>query len=254
MRANDPTDPASYHGPDSRSVQRMFAEIAPRYDFLNHFLSASIDKRWRKAAVAKVNELLPSASTLALDVCSGTGDLAIELHRGLKLPVVASDFCHPMLVRAYAKVHSNGLSGSIRNIEADAHQLPYPDARFDSVTNAFGLRNLENPALGLAEFLRVLRPGGVLVILEFSKPAAPLLREAFSFYFNRILPRIGALVSGQSTAYTYLPTSVQKFPSQPALADLISSVGFASVGYRNLTGGIAALHWGVRPVTPVRIP
>src|SRR5262245_18521320 len=136
MKAND------YRGPDSRRVQQMFAGIAHRYDFLNHFLSVSIDRHWRNLAVAKVRELLPLPSPLCLDVCSGTGDLAIALRRTLATTVVATDFCHPMLIRAAGKEHS------IPNVEADALNLPFRDGSFDAVTIAFGLRNLENPIRG----------------------------------------------------------------------------------------------------------
>src|SRR6266487_1967098 len=165
-----------YLGPDSRRVQQMFAGIAHRYDFLNHLLSASIDRYWRRLAVNKVRELVGSSpSSTCLDVCSGTGDLAIALQRGLQCNVVASDFCHPMLTRANAKV--NGLP--VRNVEADALNLPFPNQSFEALTSAFGLRNLQDPARGLAEMYRVLRPGGAVVILEFSKPVAPVFKHAF---------------------------------------------------------------------------
>src|SRR2546423_835238 len=148
-----------YLGPDSRRVQEMFAGIAARYDFLNHFLSASIDRRWRQAAVHKVREMIGSSaspSPICLDVCSGSGDLALALHRGLHCMVIASDFCHPMLTRANTKVQ--GLP--VRNVEADALNLPFADRSFNAVTIAFGLRNLEDLRRGLQEMLRVLKPGG----------------------------------------------------------------------------------------------
>jgi demethylmenaquinone methyltransferase/2-methoxy-6-polyprenyl-1,4-benzoquinol methylase len=230
-----------YPGPDSRRVQEMFAGIAHRYDFLNHFLSASIDRRWRKVAVNKVRELVGSSpSTVCLDVCSGTGDLALALHRGLHCEVVASDFCHPMLTRAHAKCA--GLP--VRNVEADALNLPFPDRSFDALTIAFGLRNLEDPRRGLNEMRRVLKPGGGVVILEFSKPVVPVLKHAFNFYFRHILPKLGAAISGNGSAYQYLPDSVRKFPAQEELVGLMRSCGFENVQYRNLSGGIAALHWG----------
>jgi demethylmenaquinone methyltransferase/2-methoxy-6-polyprenyl-1,4-benzoquinol methylase len=230
-----------YPGPDSRRVQQMFAGIAHRYDFLNHFLSASIDRRWRKVAVHKVLELTgPSPPALCLDLCSGTGDLALALNRGLGCDVVASDFCHPMLTRANAK--SRGTR--VRNVEADALNLPFADHSFDALTIAFGLRNLEDPRRGLEEMQRVVRPGGALVILEFSKPVVPVLKHAFNFYFRHILPKLGALISGDGSAYQYLPDSVRKFPTQEELVELMSGAGFREVSYRNLSGGIAALHWG----------
>jgi demethylmenaquinone methyltransferase/2-methoxy-6-polyprenyl-1,4-benzoquinol methylase len=219
----------------------MFAGIAHRYDFLNHFLSASIDRHWRQVAVRKVRDLLGnSRPTLCLDCCSGTGDLAVTLSRGLDCPVIASDFCHPMLTRALEKCRQL----PVCNVEADAQNLPFSDHSFDALTIAFGLRNLENPQLGLREMRRVIRPGGALVILEFSKPIVPVMGSAFNFYFHHILPRIGALISGDRQAYQYLPNSVRQFPAQAELAGWLDTAGLTEVGYRNLSGGIAALHWG----------
>jgi demethylmenaquinone methyltransferase/2-methoxy-6-polyprenyl-1,4-benzoquinol methylase len=234
-----------YFGPDSTRVREMFAGIAHRYDFLNHFLSASIDRRWRKIAVEKVRELNGSpAPALCLDACSGTGDLALALHRGLKGAVIASDFCHPMLTRANAKFEAADVLRAVRNVEADTLTLPFRDHTFDALTIAFGLRNLEDPYQGLRELHRVLKPGGAAVILEFSKPVVPVFRHVFSFYFKHVLPRLGAAISGDGSAYQYLPDSVQKFPSQEKLLKLMRDAGFREPAYRNLSGGIAALHWG----------
>lgn len=243
MTARPPNNATAedYCGPDGRRVQAMFSGIAHRYDFLNHFLSVSIDRRWRRTAVKRVRDLLgPSQPSLCLDSCSGTGDLAIALSSGLSCPVIASDFCHPMLKQAAGK--TSGLP--VRNVEADALSLPFRDRSFDAVTIAFGLRNLENPKQGLAEMARVLRPGGVVLILEFSKPVIPVMKQAFDFYFHRILPKVGAIVSGSGAAYQYLPASVRKFPGQQDLAEWLRAAGFVAVDYRNLSGGIAALHWG----------
>jgi demethylmenaquinone methyltransferase/2-methoxy-6-polyprenyl-1,4-benzoquinol methylase len=234
-----------YFGPDSASVRQMFAGIAHRYDFLNHFLSASIDRRWRKIAVKRLRELVAfPASALYLDACSGTGDLALALHAGLKGVVISSDFCHPMVTRANRKFEAAGVSRSIRSVEADTLAFPFRDQTFDALTIAFGLRNLEDPRRGLQEMRRVLKPAGVLVILEFSKPVVPVFRHVFNLYFKHVLPRLGAAISGDARAYQYLPDSVQKFPSQEKLLDLMREVGFREPGYRNLSGGIAALHWG----------
>jgi len=239
--------PTSYKGPDGRAVREMFSQIAHRYDFLNHFLSVSIDRRWRRLAVAKVAEFLqPGKTPVCLDLCSGTGDLSIELQRRFGGDVVASDFCHPMLVLSAGKMRDLGLDSRIRIVEADAMETPFPSDAFNAATVAFGLRNLEDPRRGLAEMRRVLKPGGVLVVLEFSRPVVPILREGFQFYFHNILPRLGAWISGQKTAYTYLPDSVRRFPAQRELAAMMEGVGFGSVGYRNLSGGIAALHWGLK--------
>jgi demethylmenaquinone methyltransferase/2-methoxy-6-polyprenyl-1,4-benzoquinol methylase len=237
----------AYHGPDGKAVRQMFGEIAHRYDFLNHFLSVSVDRRWRRLAAKKVDELVRGIQPkLCLDLCSGTGDLAIELHQRLNLPVVASDFCHPMLVRSLSKTRSLRLDGPIRTVEADSLEIPFQTGAFDAVTIAFGLRNLEDPAKGLQEMQRVLRPEGALVILEFSKPVVPIVRPAFEFYFQRILPRLGAWISGQKTAYRYLPDSVGRFPSQNELAAMMEKVGLRNVAYRNLSGGIAAIHWALK--------
>jgi len=226
----------------------MFAEIAHRYDFLNHFLSASIDRRWRSIAAARVlDHAGRNSHPVCLDLCTGTADLAIELRRRLDARIVASDFCHPMLVRGFAKVRSAHLEKSIRFAEADALSLPFADKTFDAITIAFGLRNLEDVAGGLKEMQRILRSGGILVVLEFSRPVLPVFREAFQFYFHHILPRLGALISGQRSAYRYLPESVQQFPSQRELTAMMNGAGFRDVTYRNLSGGIAALHSGLKP-------
>lgn len=236
-----------YQGPDSRQVRQMFAGIAHRYDFLNHFLSGSIDRVWRRLAVRKVRELISvKPSAVCLDLCSGTGDLALELHRRLETSVIASDFCHPMLTRSLAKTAAAGFAKRIQIVEADALTLPFPDRSFEAITIGFGLRNLEDPFHGLQEMQRVLKPGGAVVILEFSKPVVPVLKHAFNFYFRHILPRLGAAISGDHTAYQYLPESVRRFPDQVQLAAMMASAGFEKVGYRNLSGGIAALHWGVK--------
>jgi len=230
----------NYQGPDSRQVQEMFASIAHRYDFLNHFLSASIDRRWRRLAVRKIQELTKETPPrVCLDVCSGTGDLAGELQRGLGCDVVASDFCHPMLTRANSKFAGR----RVVNIEADAHQLPFPDRSFDALTIAFGLRNLEDPIRGLNEMRRVLKPSGVMIVLEFSKPVLPVFKHVFGVYFRYVLPKFGALISGDPGAYQYLPDSVRKFPSQDELLELLRRAGLKHPGYCNLSGGIAALHW-----------
>jgi demethylmenaquinone methyltransferase/2-methoxy-6-polyprenyl-1,4-benzoquinol methylase len=217
----------------------MFAGIAPRYDFLNHFLSISVDRRWRRIAGAKARDLVGHGTALCLDLCCGTGDLAIELNRSLETHVIAADFCHPMLRRAAEKA-----AGRIRPIEADALALPFSNGCFDVVTIAFGLRNLQDRASGLREIHRVLRPGGAVVILEFSKPVVPVFKGIFEFYFNNVLPVVGSMVSGDSNAYRYLHDSVREFPGQEELLEMMRGAGFSAPRYINLTGGIATLHWG----------
>jgi len=232
-----------YRGPDSRRVQQMFAGIAHRYDFLNHFLSISVDRHWRKVTATKVRDLIGPSPALCLDACSGTGDLALALDRSLQTQVIASDFCHPMLTRAHGKFAGH----NIRTIEADALELPFPDGCFDVLTIAFGLRNLENPYRRLREIRRVLKPRGAVVILEFSKPVVPVFSHVFNFYFRHILPLLGGIVSGDGSAYEYLPDSVGKFPNQEQLLERMQEADFVETGYRNLSGGIAALHWGRVP-------
>jgi demethylmenaquinone methyltransferase/2-methoxy-6-polyprenyl-1,4-benzoquinol methylase len=231
-------------GPDPRAVERMFAGIAHRYDFLNHLLSASIDHRWRRVAAARARDLVGNREAIFLDLCSGTGDLAIQLAQIPGARVIAADFCHPMLVRAAPKFQAAGMSSVVSVLEADALVLPLPDGCCDGVTIAFGLRNLADRNAGIREMRRVLKPGGALVTLEFSRPVLPVFRQTFQFYFHHILPRLGAWISGDSGAYTYLPDSVGKFPAQPELAEALRDGGFAEVQYRNLFGGVAALHWG----------
>jgi len=221
-------------------VREMFSGIAARYDLLNHLLSANIDKRWRRKVRAKLGDILNDPNALILDVACGTGDLSIELQRDAKATIIGTDFCRPMLTIAKEKANE------IPFVEGDAMNLGFADASFDSVTIAFGLRNLSNVADGLAELRRILKPGGRLVVLEFSAPSVPGFRKAFNFYFSSILPRIGGMVSGSRGAYEYLPDSVSKFPDQKALAAMMRETGFDNVEYTNLTGGIAAIHTGTR--------
>lgn len=230
----------------SRAVKAMFSGIAPRYDLLNHVLSLNIDKRWRRRVKRELKSVLSDPNAVVLDVACGTGDLSAELQSGSKATVIGTDFCRPMLSIAAAK---NGASGlSIEYLEADAMQLPFADGDFDAVTIAFGLRNLPNFENGLNELLRVLKPGGRLVVLECSHPRLPVFRQAYEFYFATLLPRIGGLVSGSNSAYQYLPQSVSKFPDQQTLVALMEQVGYVDVTYQNLTGGIAALHSGAKAI------
>lgn len=221
----------------------MFAGIAGRYDLLNHLLSGNIDKRWRRIVAAKLQPSL-TKGTRALDVACGTGDLSIVLDSAGEAEVIGIDFCRPMLELAAQKVSAT--SRSIPFIEGDALCLPFAGRSFDVVTIAFGLRNLSSVEDGLSELCRVLKPGGRIAILEFSRPSVPGLRGLFQFYFTRVLPRIGGLLSGSRGAYEYLPDSVSKFPDQQSLADMMRKTGFKGVEFQNLTGGIAALHTGAR--------
>lgn len=226
----------------ARAVREMFSGIAGRYDLLNHVLSVNIDKRWRRLVREKLADVLADPSATVLDVACGTGDLAIELKKNSKAAVVGSDFCRPML--AIAKGKTDQASMTIPYVEGDALGLPFADSSFNAVTIAFGLRNLASFEDGLRELSRVLKPGGKIAVLEFSTPKVPGFRALFNFYFTRVLPRIGGAVSGSRGAYEYLPDSVSKFPDQKALVELMRKVGFGSIEYTNLTGGIAAIHVG----------
>src|SRR4030095_8761507 len=228
----------------AHAVREMFSGIAGRYDLLNHLLSVNIDKRWRRIVRQKLDLIRADEEAIVLDVACGTGDLSLELKKNAKARVLGSDFCHPMLAIAKDKTAEAG--AAIQYVEGDAMTLPFADETFDAVTIAFGLRNLSNFRDGLAELGRILKPGGKLAVLEFSSPVVPGFRGLFNFYFIRILPRIGGVVSGSRGAYEYLPDSVSKFPDQKRLVEMMREVGFESVEYTNLTGGIAAIHLGTR--------
>jgi demethylmenaquinone methyltransferase / 2-methoxy-6-polyprenyl-1,4-benzoquinol methylase len=224
----------------AQKVRSMFAEIAPRYDFLNHALSLNVDKRWRRAVIKKVRDRLNHADARALDLCCGTADLSLEL--GEISNTLGIDFCRPMLELGLKKVRAARLP--ITLVEGDALRVPVADSVFDVVTMAFGLRNLESVEGGLTEIHRLLKRGGRAAILEFSRPRMPIFRGLFQFYFMRVLPRVGKAISGSEFAYQYLPESVQSFPDQERLASMMRAVGFSGVSYYNLFGGVAALHVG----------
>jgi demethylmenaquinone methyltransferase / 2-methoxy-6-polyprenyl-1,4-benzoquinol methylase len=224
----------------AKAVRELFGHIAPRYDLLNHLLSANIDKRWRRFTVSQLADVLARPNARVLDVCCGTADLSLELSR--LVPAIGIDFCHSMLVIGNEKIARH--SSPVCLLEGDAMSLPFPDGSFDAATCAFGLRNLADTRAGLLEFRRVLKPGGRVAILEFSQPVLPLFRQLFQFYFHRILPLIGGAISGSMGAYRYLPASVEKFPDQEGLAQLMRQSDYQKVHYFNLTGGIAALHLG----------
>ena len=228
----------------ARAVREMFSGIAKRYDFLNHFLSVNTDKRWRRLVSRKLKDVLDRENALVLDVACGTGDLSVELQTAGKARVVGTDFCRPMLEIAFDKNAKNALS--IPYIEADGMNLSFADNTFDAVTIAFGLRNFSNWQDGLIELHRILKTGGKLAILEFTTPVVPGFKQLFNLYFTQILPRIGGAVSGSRGAYEYLPDSVSRFPDQKGLVKMLEQTGFSAVEYKNLTGGIAALHLGTK--------
>lgn len=224
----------------------MFGEIAGRYDFLNHLLSAGIDRRWRRLTTQLAP---PREGGPILDVCTGTGDLALAYWRagGGKVEVVGADFCRPMLEIGLRKVRRAGAGDRIKLVEADAENLPFDNGRFEIVSVAFGLRNISDTDLGLREMARVCRPGGRVVVLEFSMPRSRLIRGAYERYFRRLLPLVGqALAKNQQEAYNYLPASVEEFPQDEALAERFRGAGLKDVCYRRLTFGVATLYMGVK--------
>lgn len=225
-------------------VRSVFSQIAPRYDFLNHLLSLSIDKRWRRRAVAALQwEREPDG--VYVDLCSGTMDVANELSRKARFrgTVLGTDFAEPMLRAGRRKVGAR----PVVPLVADAIQLPLRAGSASGAIIAFGARNLENLDAGIAEAFRVLREGATFVILEFSMPRAPVVRAFYRLYFHHVLPALGRLVSGHPTAYRYLPASVDSFPNEEQLADRMTRAGFVNVRVTRLSFGIAAIHAGERP-------
>jgi demethylmenaquinone methyltransferase/2-methoxy-6-polyprenyl-1,4-benzoquinol methylase len=243
----------------AQAVRQMFDSIAPRYDLLNHLLSANVDRLWWRRTARRFGPVLARPDSAILDICCGTGDLTMAL---LKLrpkgarPVLAADFARGMLRRGAAKfgTRQRRISGSERKpaepyavaIEADALHLPLASGSLDLIVTAFGFRNLVNYEAGLREFRRVLRPGGQLGILEFSEPEG-LLGRAYALYFRHLLPAIGRLICGKDGPYNYLPASVGKFPSPGEVLQMMRSAGYVECAWQPYTFGIAGLYTAVRP-------
>lgn len=230
-------------------IRRMFGEIAPWYDFLNHLLSLNTDKRWRTRTTRLVPPGPPELGPI-LDLCTGTGDLALAYDRAAQgsVPIIGADFCHEMLVRATHKAADAGAQNRLRFVEADAQELPFSVDSFQLVTIAFGLRNITDTDRGLAEMVRVVRPGGRIAILEFSRPRHWLLGRLYRWYFRYVLPLIGQILCrNKESAYRYLPESVLKFPDNEELAARLRGHGLVEVKYEPLTFGIATLYVGMKP-------
>ncbi len=228
-------------GGEKRSyVRDMFTAIAPRYDLLNHVLSLNIDKRWRRRAIERL-QWGKAPRGVYLDLCAGTLDLAAELARQAEFTgrVVGADFVVPMLELGRDK------ATRIHPVGADALSLPFASGCFDGCTVGFGIRNLADIGAGLTEIARVLKPGGRLIVLEFSTPTSWPTRPLYLFYFRRILPLVGRAVSKHMTAYSYLPDSVDGFPSNDGFSRQMTAAGFGDVGFQQLTLGVASLYWGV---------
>jgi len=224
-------------------IRAMFDRVAPRYDLLNHLLSFQLDRLWRRRAARRLATYVAPGDRV-LDACCGTGDLSLAILRTTGAKVIGLDFSWPMLERARQK--AEGEQGGAW-VQGDALCLPFPDGCFSAVTMAFGFRNLADYAQGLREALRVLRPGGVLAILEFSEPPNCCLRRFYGFYSHRLLPKIGGWISGAREAYQYLPASIARFPRAEELAAQMVSAGFVDVGFERFHGGIVALHTGRAP-------
>ena len=230
----------------SRRVREMFTRIAPRYDLLNHLLSAQMDRVWRNRTARELKPILDRSDALALDLCCGTGDLSFALQQCAKARIVGADFSHTMLVRARKKALEADAAARVEFFEADALRLPFVSHAFDLVTTAFGFRNLANYEAGLREISRVLKPGGTLAILEFSEPAPGVLGDLYRFYCQKVLPKVGGLISGDADAYAYLPKSVSRFFRPEELLTLMKHVGYTQVRYRLMTLNSVALHLGTR--------
>ena len=225
----------------ARWVRSMFGRVAHRYDLANHLLSFNIDRYWRAQTVARVRTVLRRPGARVIDLCCGTGDLLLALQSERTLPVFGTDFCHPMLTAASQKTARRRMPARV--FEADALQLPVRDASVDLLTVAFGFRNLANYGSGLLEMRRVLRPGGVALVLEFSRVWRPLA-PAYDWYSFNVLPRIGELVAKDGESYRYLAESIRMHPDQETLKGLMERAGFDAVEYHNLTAGVVAVHLG----------
>ncbi len=236
-------------------VRDMFSDIAPRYDLLNRLLSFSLDQKWRKLTARKFRRIYRRTDARILDLCCGTGDLSFALEdervnvirdaTAHRVPIVGCDFAFPMVERAKRKACTDSHAAVFVN--ADALNMPFPNASFDLVTTAFGFRNLANYERGLLEIARVLKPGGKIAILEFSEPSNGAMAALYRFYFRRILPVAGGVISGNASAYAYLPKSVAKFPLPRELAALMGKTGFTEVQYESWNFGSVVLHTGRTP-------
>ena len=229
-------------GSKREQVEKMFDSISHRYDFLNHFLSLGIDNIWRRKAISKLEEIQPKQ---ILDVATGTGDLAIAALRLRPEMVTGIDLSEGMLSVGRSKMRKKGIE-SVKMIQGDSENLPFDDDTFDAITVGFGVRNYQNLEKGLKEMRRVLRPGGKLVVLEFSKPSVFPVKQLFTFYSKYILPVWGKLFSGSNEAYVYLPESVKHFPEGEAFLKILSECGYNKVASTRLSFGISSIYEGVK--------
>lgn len=238
-----PVTPYGSDGNKKQQVARMFNNIAFRYDFLNHFLSLGIDKYWRRAAIRELRDVKPAT---ILDVATGTADVALQALTLKPEHIIGIDISEDMLAIGRKKIKAKGLSHKIELLEGDSEKLIFDDNKFDAVTVAFGVRNFENLQRGLQEIHRVIRPGGKVVILEFSHPRQPIMRSLYTFYSTKVTPTLGKWISKDPAAYTYLHESIQAFPSgQDFLRELTAS-GFKQTRCRTLTFGIVSIYTGIK--------
>jgi demethylmenaquinone methyltransferase / 2-methoxy-6-polyprenyl-1,4-benzoquinol methylase len=231
-------------GTKKEQVAQMFNSIAKRYDFLNHFLSMGIDKIWRRKAISK---LKGRQITRLLDIATGTGDFAISASKIKNVIIDGIDISEQMLAVGRKKIEKKELQHRIIFHTGDSENIQFPDNSFEAITVAFGVRNFENLEKGLSEMFRVLKPGGIAVILEFSKPKRFPVKQLYNFYFKHILPLLGRMVSKDSSAYTYLPESVNQFPDGGNFIDKLKEAGYTKCNYNSLTFGIASIYIGEKP-------
>lgn len=235
--------PYDEKGSKKEQVAEMFDNISHKYDFLNHFLSMGIDKLWRKKAIRLISSKEPK---LILDIATGTGDFAIASLKLSPEKVVGVDISDGMLEKGREKMIKKGVDKIISMQNADSENLPFDDDHFDAITVGFGVRNFENLEKGLGEMLRVLKPGGISAVLEFSKPKKFPVKQSYNFYSKYILPKVGRTISKDTAAYTYLPESIDAFPEGKAFLDIYSKVGFRDVTAHQVSGGIATIYIGIK--------
>ncbi len=228
----------------ANQVEAMFDDIAHHYDFLNHFLSLGTDRLWRRRAINIIGRNI--TPNRILDVATGTGDLAIAALRLMPDKITGIDISEKMLELGRKKISRRGLDDKIELLKADSEAIPFADGSFDAAMCAFGVRNFSSPLKGLTEICRVLRHGGMIMVLEFSKPSYFPVKQLYFFYFRRILPLLGRIISGDAKAYTYLPESVMAFPEGDSFVEILSDAGFGRCGYRRLSGGIATIYYAFK--------
>jgi demethylmenaquinone methyltransferase/2-methoxy-6-polyprenyl-1,4-benzoquinol methylase len=236
--------PLNLNGSNKATVESMFDSIAWRYDFLNHFLSLNIDRLWRHRAIKIISRSYKSPDIL--DVATGTGDLAIAAMILNPARITGIDISRKMLDIGREKVEKKGLAGKIDMISGDSENIPFGDNIFDVAMVAFGVRNFSDPLKGLSEMNRVIRKGGLILVLEFSKPTGFLIKPLYNFYFRNILPFFGRLFSKDNEAYNYLPESVMKFPDNEEFLKLLAQAGFSQTHQKKLTGGVASIYTGIK--------